>query len=352
MGFFHDESWLTFQMDFQWEESALALYSVEDGNGQPLLLVPLRYTEFDGAVPYAKSLAAIGHSENFSEVSLVFDAQLDASQSLAILSALLESFRTMVPAMEVLRLWPVQRGSSIARLLDTALHRAGFWVQPYANSFNWYEETAQKSWSDYLSDRSQNHRHNIRRRTRDLERAGAVNIDLYTNHSSPEEIQRGVDDYILATVESWKSPASVVSRGMLALIRMAGREGCLRLGILKYEGRAIAGQFWIVSAGVAHAMRISHNEDFKQLSPGVVLTARVVEYLLDTDTVQRIDFGLGDEDYKKKWVRDRRDYDGYMAFNPRTLRGATFGVWHIYGKRLKGFIVGLARTLKRKLSAR
>ena len=347
MGFFHGESWLDFQLTFQWEESQLQLFAVEDGAGRPLLLVPLRSTIYDGAVPFARTLASIGHTENFSELNLVFDSALDEIQRNSIVTALFSYFRTMPLPAEVVRLWPAERNGGLASMIDAALRKAGFWVQPYANSFNWYEDTRGKSWQDYLSDRSQNHRHNIRRRRRDLEKSGSMELHLYTSDNTTEEIQQGIDDYIIATVESWKSPSSLVSRGMLALMRMTGREDCLRIGILKYEGRPIAGQFWIVSAGVAHAMRISHNEDYKQLSPGVVLTAFVVEHLLDVDHVNLIDFGLGDDDYKKKWVQSRRDYDGFIAFNPGTPRGMFFGAQHIVGKRLKPAVRMLLKPFRR-----
>lgn len=347
MGFFHGQTWLEFQMTFQWEESELQLYGVEDGTGRPLLLVPLRSTIYDGAVPLARTLATIGHSENFSELSVVFDSTLGDIERGTVLSALFSHFRTMPLSAEVLRLWPAQSDGRLATAVNSALRQAGFWVQPYANSFNWYEDTTGKGWQDYLADRSQNHRHNIRRRSRDLEKSGNLELYLYNSDNTAEELQQGIDDYIIATVESWKSPSSLVSRGMLALMRMTGRERCLRIGILKYEGRPIAGQFWIVSAGVAHAMRISHNEDYKQLSPGVVLTAHVLEHLLDQDKVNLIDFGLGDDDYKKKWVRSRRDYDGFMAFNPSTPRGVLFGVQHIFGKLLKPAVRAILKPFRR-----
>jgi hypothetical protein len=346
-GFFHTQPWFEFLMEYVWEHDALRLYTVEDADGRPLLLAPLRLTGLDGAVPFAKTLASIGHQENFSVLCLLFNpvAEITPLQVLTVFfQALRDPKKAPDPfAIDVLRLWPVEADSDLAAMIEQALRESGYRVQAYANSFNRYEDTSGVGFEDYFASRSSNHRYNVRRRQRNMEKAGELEIDIYANEISPEELQGAIDDYVIGTVECWQSPASLSSRPMLNLMRRTADTGSLRLGVLKFKGRPIAGQFWIVSGGVAHCMRLAFNEDYKKWAPGVVLTSHILAHVLDKDHVDKIDFGLGAEEYKEKWMKGSRDYSGFMAFNPATPRGAFFGAKHIIGQPVKRF---LSRALR------
>jgi len=124
----------------------------------------------------------------------------------------------------------------------------------------------------------------------------------------------------------------------MSLLDLAASKGCLRLGILRLNGIAIAAQFWIFSAGIASMIRPNYHEQYKKFAPGVVLTNFVVEYLLDTDKAHALDLGYGTDEYKGKWVDTSRGYSGIMAFNPSTPRGAYFGFKHIFGQQLKQMV--------------
>ncbi len=355
-GFFHTQPWFAFLMEYMWEVDELQLYTVEDSAGRPLLLAPLRLTLFDGAVPFAKTLASIGHQENYSVLCLLFNPSMDIPP-MDVLVELLKAIRDRKSylhpyVIDVLRLWPVEAGSELAAFLAQALKKSGFWVQPYANSYNRYEDTTGLRFDEYFASRSSNHRYNVRRRQRNLEKVGELEVAIYAGDIPPKELQKGIDDYVLATVESWKSPASMASRPMLKLMRLAAEDGCLRLGVLKLDGRPIAGQFWIVTGGVAHCMRLAYHEDYKKLAPGVVLTSHMLAHVLDRDHVAKIDFGLGEEEYKEKWMKDSRDYFGYMAFNPATPRGVFFAAKHIVGQPVKRLLSRILRLLLRPLSGR
>ncbi len=356
-GFFHSQPWFEFLLEHMWEGSELRLCSVEDASGEPLLLAPLRMTELDAAVPYAKTLASIGHTENFSVLCLLFNPILAEQDIIQVLSALFRASRSSGQAqhqasVDVLRMWPVEMDSELAQLVGKALDNSGFWVQRYANSFNRFEDTTGLSFDEYFAKRSSNHRYNVRRRQRNMEKAGSFEINIYTGDGSSEELRQGIDGYILGTVECWQSPASMASRHMLNLIRLAAREGCMRLGVLKLDGRPVAGQFWLVSGGVAHCMRLAYHEDYKKLAPGVVLTSHMLAHVLDEDHVNKIDFGEGKDEYKEKWMKNSRDYLGFIAFNPRTLSGLFFAIKHIVGQPVKRFTMRVLRLILRPLLVR
>ncbi len=351
-GFFHSQPWFEFMLKYYWDDSELCLYAVEDAAGQPLLLAPLRMTVSDAAVPLARTVASIGHMENFSVLCLLFDPAL-GEQRYPVLTTLFRALRRQSsPTIDVLRLWPVETDSELDSFVGKALADSGFLVQRYANSFNRFEDTTGLSFDEYFANRSSNHRYNVRRRERNLAKAGNLEINIYTGVESPEEMQRGLDDYILGTAESWQSSESLASRHMLILIRLAAQEGCMRLGVLKLDGRPIAGQFWLVSGGVAHCMRLAYHEDYKKLAPGVVLTSHMLAHVLDMDRVSKIDFGIGEEDYKEKWMKNSRYYSGFMAPNSHTLRGLLYAAKHIAGRPVKRLLVRVARLVLRPVLAR
>lgn len=311
------------------------IYLLEDANGHPLLLMPLRVCQCDYSAPKARVIGSISHPENYATVSLFFAPGVSEHQAaLTHLFRLLRQGDAQVPGsgVELIRLWPVEVGSEKARLIHRALRRAGYWVQVYANSYNRFERTAGVSYADYFANRSANLRYSVRRRSRALLKQGAVELIL---HRAVDGLDEAVAEYSSVALASWKTPESMVSDDMLELIRLAAENDCLRLGLLRLDGRVVAAQFWIVSGGVAHCARLAYCEDCKQLAVGVVLTNFMIQHVLDQDRVSYIDFGYGEEDYKGGWMKEARDYSGFLAFNPATSLGFYHGLRNILGRPVK-----------------
>jgi Acetyltransferase (GNAT) domain len=335
-GLFGDPEWFAYLMRRMFDASdALRLYVVEESaSGRPLLLAPLRFSTVDAAVPGARVIGSISHPENYAVMALGFDQSV--ADPLAVLVALFSHLRTGGAGSEapcdVLRLWPVEANSARTETVFAAMRRSGFWIQSYANSYNRFETTSGMSYEAYLAGRSANHRYNIRRRHRALEKAGTMELVLYRDQA---DLGEAVGDYVAVSMASWKSPPTMIAPATLELIELAARKGCLRLGILRVDGVAAAAQFWIVTAGVAHCARLAYREDYRQLAVGVVLTNFMIAHVLDQDHVDRIDFGYGDDAYKGGWMKDSRHYFGFMAFNPSTRRGRLQGLLHILGRPIK-----------------
>lgn len=348
--FFNDRVWFEFVMRHLFDEHhELRIYAVEHAkSGEPLLVAPLRYTRYDGAAPYAQALATVSHAENFCPLRLIFAPA--AGDRGALLTTLFSHLRrggaTAEPRrFDVLRISPVEVGSELAALVRASLRRSGFWVQTYANSFNRFERTAGIDFATYFAQRSANHRYNVRRRERSLAKRGAVAIRIVTDEN---DLSAAVADYVAVARASWKAPEFMISLALLHLIRLAASRGCLRLGILRLDGRPVAAQFWIVTGGTGHCIRLAYDEAYKGHAVGVVLTSAMIAHMLDRDHVETIDFGYGEEDYKASWMRDCRDYAGYMAFNPATRRGLAFGLRHIVGRPLKRGVKRLLAILAQR----
>jgi hypothetical protein len=226
----------------------------------------------------------------------------------------------------------------------SALRSAGFLVQTYTNSFNHYENTAGVGYEEYFSRRSANLRYNVRRRIRSLAKNGAPEFNLYCDDNG---LDQGINDYIAVSKSSWKPPGSMIAPELIALIRLAAEKDCLRLGILRVDDKAVAAQFWIISAGVANCIRLAYDEACKKKAVGVVLTNHMITHVLDHDHVDNIDFGYGDDAYKAGWMKDCRYYEGCIAFNPATMQGFYNGVKHIAGRPLKRVINTLIEKIHR-----
>lgn len=332
-GVFGDPSWFSYLMDHYYARAhEFRLYAVEDALGRPMLLAPLRFCQIDYAVPGGRMIGAVGHPENYASLALWFDPE--ARDRRVVLEKLFSEFRrgAIELPMDAVRLWPLAADSTDAELVRRALRGAGFWVQEYTNSYNWYEDTKGLSYDSYFSGRSANFRYNVRRRQRALDKAGKVEIVLSDDASG---LALSLPDYIAVSRASWKVEKTMVSDDTLHLIDFLAVHGALRLGVLKLDGVPVAAQFWIIAGGVAHCARLAYHEGYRQLAVGVVLTNHLIAHILDRDRPDRVDFGFGREGYKGGWMKSERRYVGFLGFNPATRRGLPYGLKNILGQPVK-----------------
>ncbi|MDE2436163.1 MAG: GNAT family N-acetyltransferase [Sphingomonadales bacterium] len=133
-------------------------------------------------------------------------------------------------------------------------------------------------------------------------------------------------DYQAIYEASWKpqegSPAF--------LRRFAQEEGAadrLRMAIGRYHGQAVAAQLWTVENGTAFIHKLAHREDAKALSPGTILSAALFEEVIDRDRVSLIDFGTGDDPYKRDWMDHQR-----LRYRLDMVRPAWPGNWSVIAR--------------------
>lgn len=213
---------------------------------------------------------------------------------------------------------PLLGSSPAAGQLASALSLAGWKaIHPYHCFSNWTHEPGGTNYDAYLASRPARLQNTISRRTRQFLRDGRGELDLVTGG---EGLEASIADFVAVYNRSWKQEEPF-PEFVPALLRLAAGRGWLRLGIARHEGTPIASQAWLVADGTAYIFKLAHDEAFRQLSPGTVLTARMMRHVIDTDRVQRIDFLSGDDDYKRDWMSARGECAGIAAYNPATLRG-------------------------------
>jgi CelD/BcsL family acetyltransferase involved in cellulose biosynthesis len=193
---------------------------------------------------------------------------------------------------------------------------------------NWSEDVAGLAWSDYLQRRPGALRETIRRRLRRAERLPDARFALYTR---PDQMDRAAQAFETVYARSWKDSEPYPDFNV-ALMRATAAAGWLRLGVWSVGADAVAVQFWVVTAGHAIVLKLAHDEAFKALSPGTVLTALMLRHLLDNEHVARIDFGRGDDPYKQDWVTERRQRVGLLLANPARPAGMAALLRHAAGR--------------------
>ena len=205
--------------------------------------------------------------------------------------------------------------------LAEAFAAVGFRPQRYFDSGTWYEETAGVDFGRYVAGRPGAMRNTWRRKSKALAAAHQVDYEFYDDDTKLDD---GVTAYERVYAASWKQPEPFPDF-MPHLIRAAATVGALRLGVLKVDGVPAAVQCWIAWRGRATIYKLAHARRFDELSVGTVLTMRMMERILERDRPREVDFGRGDDAYKKSFLSQRRERWGLLIANPHTLAGRALG---------------------------
>jgi len=182
-----------------------------------------------------------------------------------------------------------------ADLLTTAFCQAGWLAWREQSDVNHVLTLGGRDYAAFLADRPGRLRTTLKRK------AGKVAVQVLTRFD--ETIWAAYED-IYAT--SWK-PEEGSPAFLRAFAQAEGTAGRLRLAIAHSpEGEAIAAQMWTVEGGTAFIHKLAHRESAKPLSPGSVLSAALFRHVIDIDQVAMIDFGTGDDPYKRDWMEEVR----------------------------------------------
>jgi hypothetical protein len=245
----------------------------------------------------------------------------------AIMAAVMDHVCTADPPFDVIRLSPAERPSGMFDLVVQRLRHARYIVQPYFMFANRFEITEGMTPEDYLEQRPSRLRNTLRRRSRKLEALAGGRVELITDEARLDE---AIPHYESVFAASWKHAELLVPVSYIhEIMRRAARVNALRLGILYIDDDPAAAQFWLVNSGVGVCYRLAFKERYRDRSVGTILTWRIIRHLLEADGVRALDFGVGDDPYKKDWMRERRERWGIAAFNPRTWRGIQGAVRHV-----------------------
>lgn len=199
--------------------------------------------------------------------------------------------------------------------LRDAFRRAGWAVFVSARTGNWRVRTEGQDFDAYWARRPGHLRSTAKRKAK----SAGLEIKIHDRFDAAAWA-----DYEAVYRASWKPDEG--SFGFLrALAEQEGAAGTLRLGLAYKDGRPIAAQLWTVENGEATIHKLAYAEDAKALSPGTILGEAMFRRAIDEDRVRLIDYGTGDDAYKRDWMEERHvlwQVDAYDWRRPRGLAGA------------------------------
>lgn len=191
-----------------------------------------------------------------------------------------------------------------AQDLASAFRRAGWFVALERCDTNHRLDVAGRSFADYLATRPGPLRTTLKRKARKV---------ACTIHRDWSDALWA--DYETVYAKSWKG-----EEGSMAFLKhfaqAEAQAGRLRLGLASAEGQVVAAQLWTVEGGTAFIHKLAYVEEAKPLSPGTSLSAALFEAVIDGDLVAHIDFGTGDDPYKRDWMEMREPRWRLTAMDP------------------------------------
>jgi hypothetical protein len=210
---------------------------------------------------------------------------------------------------------PLPDENGEATLLAAAFRRAGWVVFREACDTNHVLHVAERSYDDYLASRPGPLRTTLKRK------AGKVTVTIENHFNPPSWLA-----YEAIYANSWK-PGEGSPAFLRRFAEEEGAAGRIRLGLACADGEPIAAQFWTVEHGTAFIHKLAHLESAKPLSPGTTLSAALFRQVIDVDKVTLVDFGTGNDGYKRDWMEDVRP-----RYRLDMLRPAWPGNWPIIAK--------------------
>ncbi|MFM9936204.1 MAG: GNAT family N-acetyltransferase [Novosphingobium sp.] len=142
---------------------------------------------------------------------------------------------------------------------------------------------------------------------------GVVSVRIETAFSHADW-----DAYETIYAHSWKPEEG--NPAFLRAFAMAEAEaGALRMGMAEIDGAPVAAQFWTVEGGTAWIHKLAHDEASRKHSPGTLLSAALFRHVIDVDRVHTVDFGTGDNPYKRDWMEAARPRYALAFYRPAAI---------------------------------
>lgn len=312
-----------------------ALYSTAFDDEPSLLLACV--VDKDIVLALLPLINATEHLKSFRHsYTALYSLLLAEEKQTEILACLAEGLSKS--SIQSLDLRPIAENNSNLLMLQNAMEIAGYESHRHFLFYNWFHETQQQSFAEYMSDRPSMLRNTIERKHRKLEREQKITIRMFRG----DEVKLGLKDYHDAYSSSWKANEQSSSLLDATAINLATPDWT-RLAILYINGDAAAAQLWFVVKDKASIFRLAYNETWKRYSPGSILTAYLMEHVIDIDKVSEIDFLTGNEPYKQDWMSARRQRFSLVFVKKHT---STKNKLSVTFKRLLSYIHHLTRFIE------
>lgn len=209
---------------------------------------------------------------------------------------------------EVVRLAP-------GRLRQRFPPRDRHWTRALPESFDAFLETLPR-------------RRSLQRYARKLGRELGDRMTV-ARYQAPEDLERVLADLeaVAATTYQRGLGAGFSAERDRALVALGLERGWFNAWVLYVDGEPRAFEYGDVHAGTYHLGGKGYDPDWAQRRVGNVLGLRVWEDLCTDPSVESVDFGFGDADYKREVATHGWDEIDLTIHAP-TVRGLTIAVLH------------------------
>lgn len=308
----------------------LKIYAIEDWceDRKPCMALAMCYQRFSKGLLSPRRLMPVAnyYTSLFSPIQ-----QENTPESAENISMLAGAIAADFPRWDIVDLHPMDRAHPLFDSTQRAFRLAGMAVQSYFCFGNWYLEVNGRSYHEYLHSLSGKLRNTLQRRGKKLSDSNRIHFEIY---STADGLDNRILEFEKIYNSSWKTPEPCPAF-IPGLIRTCVEEGWLRLGIAYVDNQAAAAQIWIVKDEIASIYKLAHDSKYANLSVGTLLTARLMQHVIDIDRVREVDFLTGDDAYKRDWMSHRRERWGIIAFNLHTFKGIAAAIINIGGRAIK-----------------
>ncbi len=302
-------------------------------DGQPCALLPMQIKADTRGIFRARTLAGL---QNY--YSSLFGLLVNERAGTAEFMNLAGQLRRAEEHWECLDFHPMDPDDPSFHDWLASLRRQGYWVDTYQCFGNWYMHVNGRNFAEYFEALPSQLKNTIKRKRKQFEANPANRLEIV---QGGDKLEQAIADYIKIYNASWKVPEPYPDF-IPGLIRSCAEQGWLRLGLAYVGETPAAAQIWIVQEGTAAIYKLAYDEQFAKQSIGSILTTALMQYAVDVDKVEVVDYLTGDDAYKRDWMSHRRERWGIVAYNPRSLGGLIEAARHFGGK--------WARQLRHKLN--
>jgi CelD/BcsL family acetyltransferase involved in cellulose biosynthesis len=209
------------------------------------------------------------------------------------------------------------------------------------------------TWEELLASVSRNHRSQLGRRRRALEREGR--LVFRTCAAGDAELDRDLAAFLRIESSGWKLGAGTAilsdprTQGLYTdFAKAAAAAGWLRLHLLELDGVAVAADLDCAFAGGMFLLKTGFDERYGRFSPGLVLRGEVLAAAVG-EGARFYDFLGGPDGYKLRWTSELRPRATIRAY-----RGARrpLALYHVRLRPVLKAGVVWARERKAELARR
>ena len=215
-----------------------------------------------------------------------------------------------------LRLDALDGAEPAVTALAQGLASGGLAILRFRHFANWFEHVG--NFDSYWAGRDSRLKSTVKRKSAPLLREDRLRFGMLDLKADWRD---GAGLYEAIYAKSWK-PAEPHPHFIGRLLEKLGSRDIARLAVAWIGDVPAAAQIWLVQDAGATIFKLAHDPAFDRQSVGTLLTHWALGRLCGQG-VRDLDFGRGDDAYKRLWLSSTRDRIGLLAANPKSFKGLT-----------------------------